>query len=298
MKKYLVFKQQLEELKEIQETIKIVEKAAASYIRILQKQVEILHDYKDSLEMVLGRMMQFKKKIGNHPLLRTRYQGKRVLLLITGDRGIVGRMYHDLVRKAVANKEYYQEIWVLGEKGKAYLQEEGLTAKELFSSCDGVPDTKHLEMMGKELINIFQREKWKSLDILYPYFVSLENQQPTLVQFLPFDFTKIVTDLKSNDSFHPQQPEGWPIFEPNARSVLDALMQQCINIFFTQVIFEAKLSEFSARTITAQGVLSRTAEVIKKTRLDFLKERKKSLTQKQLESFNTHQLTCSSNTRQ
>ncbi len=298
MKKYLFFKQQLEEFQEIKETIKVVEKAAASYIRVLQRQVEILHDYKNSLELILGRVIQFKKNRGDHPLLQTRHDGKRVLLLITGNKGIVGKMYHDLVRKAVANKDYYQEVWVLGEKGKTYLQEEGVQpSKQLFFSDGGVPDAKNLEAMGAELIDFFRREKWKSLDILYPYYVSLEDQQPTVVQFLPFDFAKMMTDLQNNNLFNLQPPEGFPLFEPDAKTVLDILIKQWVNIFFIQVVFEAKLSEFSARTLTAQDVLSRTDEVIKKVHLDFLKERKKSLTQKQLESFNAHKITCSRDIR-
>lgn len=297
MKKYLVFKQRKEEFQEIRETIKVVEKAAASYIQILEKRVNVLQNYKNSLEVALGRMTQLMRETKNHSLFQSRSQGKRILLLVTGNKGLVGKMYHNLVEKALVNRDYYQEIWTLGEKGKEYLHEEGIESRLLSYPGEEVPETAGLEAMGEELVRSFRQKKWKSIDILYPYYISLEDQQPTLVRFLPFTFSKVALDLKNNGLTSLPQAEGWPIFEPDALTILDILIKQYIKIFFIQVIFEAKLSEFSARTVTAQDIVSRTDDMIKKIHLDFLKERKKSLTQKQLESFNVHKTICARTTQ-
>jgi len=53
---------------------------------------------------------------------------------------------------------------------------------------------------------------------------------------------------------------------------------------------EAKLSETSARTITTEQAASKTKKSIQKLIIDYLKERRKIMTQKQIESFIVHQM--------
>ena len=51
MKKYLIYKKKISGFEDVGETVKIIEKTAASHIHILKKQVNVLSDYKKMWEL-------------------------------------------------------------------------------------------------------------------------------------------------------------------------------------------------------------------------------------------------------
>ena len=81
-----------------------------------------------------------------------------------------------------------------------------------------------------------------------------------------------------------------PIFEPSKANFFNRLLQKYIGIYFHKLMIETKLSELSARTIAAENASDKTNEFIKKLTFDFMKERRKYVTQKQLESFSVHKM--------
>jgi ATP synthase F1 gamma subunit len=265
MKKYLLYQKQIAGFKDLEETVKVVEKAAASQIHFLKKRVSTLSEYKSGIKLQLGRFLEFSGEV-DHPLLAARKAGERALLVIAGDRGIVGGLYHELVNQFLVEKSRYQKVFVLGRKAKEYLSEEKVSVEQFVYS---------------EFLARFQGGRFRSVDILYPQFVSLAEQRPARVRFLPF---------KMLDSASPfGRGEGWPIFEPSKEQIFDSLLQKYIGVFFREITLEAQLSEFSARTVTAEHAASKTKEIRQSLRLSFLKERRTAITQKQLESFVVHE---------
>ena len=83
---------------------------------------------------------------------------------------------------------------------------------------------------------------------------------------------------------------GLPIFEPSKKEVFKALTQKYIGMFFRKIVMETKLSELSARTVAMEHASAKTDELIKKISLNYLKERRRAITQKQLESFAVHKI--------
>ena len=61
-------------------------------------------------------------------------------------------------------------------------------------------------------------------------------------------------------------------------------------MFTYKVIAEAQLSELSARTVTAEHATVKTNHIIREMKLNYFKERKREMTQMQLESFLVHKL--------
>ncbi len=271
MRKYLDYKNKIEGFKDVEETIRVVEKAAASRIHFLKKRTEDLMDYKKEVEAILARISELKLD-ENHPLLKERYSGKKALIVVGGDRGIVGGLYHNLVGAFLQKKDSYDYVWVLGKKTKDYLSEEGVETEQFsFESAD------------TSFFRLYRENDIRNVDILYPKFISIIEQTPAFVKFLPFDFAPAFAKAAAANKDNPA--EGLPIFEQSKKDIFDALLTKYIEVFFRQIRIEAKLSEFSARTITAEHAIYKTDGIIKKLRLSFFKERKKEISQKQLESF-------------
>ena len=84
--------------------------------------------------------------------------------------------------------------------------------------------------------------------------------------------------------------EGLPIFGSSKKEIFNILLKKYIDVFFLEIFLEAKLSEFSSRTIEAEHASSKSKDIIKSLQLSFVKERRKSSTQGQLESFIAHKI--------
>jgi F-type H+-transporting ATPase subunit gamma len=243
-------------------------------------------DYKQEIETQLSRLLGFVGEI-NHFLLQKKRAGDRVLFIVAGDKGIVGALYHNLINRLLEEKSRYQKIWVLGERAKEYLNEEGIRAEQFFYETPDLPSAGQIKKISAEIFFRFQTKSFRSVDILYPKFVSLAEQEPVLVRFLPFDLER-KTQIFKPESQKEIESEGWPIFEPSKKRIFDSLLRRYIDVCFTEIVLEAKLSEFSARIVEAEHAASKTKDIIQALRVAFLKERRKTMTQRQLESFIAH----------
>lgn len=282
MKSYIAYKNQLEGFKDVSETVKTVEKIAASSVYFLKQEVFSLDAYASKLEKMLTQLSFFYKKKSN-PLLQRRSTGKKALIIFTSNKGLVGGLWHGVITTFLENAKKYQSVVVIGTKGENYLKEESVLITKSFTRFF---DTSQKEKEGTEQItdyifDEFKKATFSQVDILYPQFISLAKQTPNIIRFLPFEFT---LEKKKSSS------EGLPIFEPSKQKIFDKLLQKYIEIYFHKVVMETKLSELSARTVAMEHASTKTDQFIKKLALDYTKMRHKIMTQRQLESFTNHKI--------
>jgi len=285
MKKYLFYKTEIQGMEEVAETVRVIEKSAGSHIHFLKKKVAALSEYKKKVTVMLSRLFHFYWN-SNQLLLKERQKGENVLLVFTGEKGIVGGLYHEIVNKVINRAGSYEKIWVVGSKGKDYLKEEHIQIDESFPniSFEILPNDSQIQEMSNVLLRCFHRSMLKRIDILYPSFVSLVEQKSSIIQFLPFNFEQ------SKLSEPQENYDGIPLFEPSKKIVFDTLLQKYIAVSFAEVILEAKLSECAARMVTAESAVKETQRLIDSLTCDFFKTKHLTMSQKQVESFAAHQI--------
>jgi F-type H+-transporting ATPase subunit gamma len=288
MKTYLKFKEDISGYNDVLETVKTVEKIAASSIHNLKLKVQTLQMFKDSLETTLHRISMFEVK-NTHPLLASAENGNKALVVIGGNKGLVGGLHHNLANACVEYVGDYEYLIVIGEKIASFVAEEGLKMEKVFPHTGDLPSPGDIATWTSYLFGFFKEKNLEGIDIIYPSFVSLGEQTPKTVAFLPFRFRKH-TSGEEPEMTAMDEPYGIPIFEPAKQETFDWLLEQYIGVYFYEIVLEAKLSELSARTVSMEHATEKTKEFIKKIRLGYLKERRKTVTQKQLESFIVHKI--------
>lgn len=288
MKTYIDYKNQLQGFKDVSETVKAVEKVTASSIHLLKQRVANLSVYVAEMEKTLTRLSLFYQK-KTHPLLREGARGKRAIVVVTGEKGLLGGLWHEIVNAFFEKARLYKFVAVIGAKGESYLKEEGASIAKSFAGLTETPQEKDVERIAGYFFNEFKKGGISRVDILYPRFISLTEQRPLLLPFLPFRFTPR-TDHENNSEESSPEALGLPIFEPAKDKFFDQLLQKYIGVFFYRTIAEAKLSELSARTISMEHASAKTKDVLKKLRLNYLKNRRRCMTEKQLESFAVHRV--------
>jgi F-type H+-transporting ATPase subunit gamma len=279
MRSYYEYKNQIEGFVDVARTVKTSEKIAASSIHLLRESLENLNLYLEAVEDIFMRLF-LSYPGGGNTLLERKTAGKKILLVITGDRGLVGNLWHSVVNLAVEKSKEGYLITAVGAKGGNYLSEEKVKSENL--------KIEQAKEIIDGIIGEFAKGKLKKVDILYSSFISLTEQKPILVNFLPFnsDFTA----LNGKEEKDSGKELGLPIFEPNKRLIFDSILREYINATYRKILLEAKLSELSARTVVMEHAAVKTEDMIKELKLEYFKERRRNITQKQLESFTVHNL--------
>ncbi|HEC32693.1 MAG TPA: hypothetical protein ENI63_00345 [Candidatus Kaiserbacteria bacterium] len=308
MKSYVIYKNQIQGIKDVSETVKTVEKIAASSVHFLKKEVSNLNAYSAELNKVLNKLSVFYQK-KNHSLLQRKGTGKKALIILTGDKGLVGGLWHEIISVFLKNIKQYQSVIVMGTKGKNYLKEENIQIIKSFTDISDIPQQENIKHITDYIFNEFKDGVFSQVDILYPKFISLAQQTPTIVPFLPFEFKDSNVDyqngknmMENKEGTHKESSvgfkstkgvgtgDGLPIFEPSKQKIFDNLLQKYIGIFFNEIVMETKLSELSERTVTMEYAVTKTKEFIKRLTLNYTKQRRRIITQRQLESFTAHKM--------
>jgi len=279
MKSYLKFKEEISGFNDVLETIKTVEKIAASRIHILKVKQKTLNLYVLHTRLILERLSNFLDPT-SHILFKKRNKGIKGILIITGDRGLVGGLYHSLINEYLQQKNQYQKVFVVGKKGKMYLKEENVKIDKFFPAFSSFPEKEEIKKLCNFLFSQFQKEEFERIDILYPKFISLVQQEPKILTFLPFSSKSSCAGAKI----------GMPIFEPSKNRIFDWLFRNFVQLAFYDIALEAKLSELSARTAISENAKVKIDQIVRDITLKYFKRRRKVITQKQLESFIPHKL--------
>ncbi len=282
MKKYLKYKQDIQGFGDVAATVKTAQKIAASYIHLLKERVEKARLYLGSLEAVLARLNLFYSPRQNL-FLRPGAGAARLALIISSDQGLTGGLYHNLINYFLRQKQKYDLLLPLGRQARQYLAEEGVKTMAENFFLSPLPTAVEVEKLANFIFSLFRAQKLKSVDILYAQNVSLASQVPRLVRFLPFSFADNFSSRPA-----PPAPLGLPIFEPSKREVFNFLFNKYLKVVFSHYLFEARLAEFAARTVAMEHASSQVDQFIARLKLAYFKQRRKFLTEKQLESFVPH----------
>ncbi len=278
MKTFSSYHHQIQGFEDVSATVKVVEKIAASSVHVLKQDVLALNTYVRNLEQTLAELALFYPK-ATHPFVQAKPEGKRALILFTGDKGLVGGLWHKMINLYLEKKETYQAVFLVGEKGKRYLAEERIEIASPFSVNDRDTEDQKIDRLMQNVFEAFRQGTWSHIDIAYPKFISLVEQEPTILPFLPFSFRPNKTK---------ETAIGIPIFEPSRSHLFETLIQKYIDVFFRGLVMEAALSEDAARMIAMEHASQKTDEFVDKFKFAFRKDRRRSITQKQLERFSAH----------
>lgn len=287
MKTYLTYKNQLEGLDDVYSTVKTVEKVAASSIHLLKTEVQILQLNIAALGDILVRLSCFYE-VNRHSFLETRSGSKKMLVVLTGEKGLVGGLWHSLVSAVLDKIASYQTLVVIGSKGARFLAEEDIKITQSFTISAGVLRQENVEKISSFVIDAFIKRLITQVDIIYPQFVSLVKQKPSLTGYLPFDFAlEIGRDFPDKDL---DKELGLPIFEPSKSDIFDSLLKKYIDMSFYKLMLETRLSELAARAVAMEYAAVKTQDLKERLKLVYFKGRRRFMTQKQLESFTVHKI--------
>jgi F-type H+-transporting ATPase subunit gamma len=210
------------------------------------------------------------------PLLARRPVKRVLLVLVTSDRGLVGAMNTNLLRATLRFVQTKPAVsWLgVGRKGIAAIRRIRAESVAEFSNLGDRPSSTDTSVISRVLRDEFTGGNVDEVHLAFTRFVNTLRQVPTIRRILP-----LVPEEEDIDDIPPLQY----IFEPDPRTVLNAILPRLIDVTVYQAVLESIASEQSARMVAMRSATDNAGELIDELQLASNKARQSKITKEMLE---------------
>ncbi|MDO4909181.1 MAG: F0F1 ATP synthase subunit gamma [Corynebacterium sp.] len=265
-------------IKSVNSTMKITkaqEMIATSRITRAQAKVTASLPYAKEIHDVIERLASATTL--NHPMLRERENGNRAaILVVSSDRGMAGGYNYNVFKKTaelrsmLEEKGYEVVLYVAGQKGISYYSFRGEKLAGQWSGFSQEPGYEQTHQMRRHLIEAFAAgsagtakyrpgvnaeegsdvQGFDQLHVVYTEFESMLTQTARAHQLLPIEPIIKLDEMELGDGILAESTD--PVtaqvdFEPDAETLLAALLPQYVSRGLYAMFLEAAASESASR---------------------------------------------------
>jgi F-type H+-transporting ATPase subunit gamma len=220
----------------------------------------------------------------SHPLTEARAGKKAAVLLISTDKGLCGALNSNLMREAAKFDKDATQFVCAGRKGSQFIArtKRRLAAEFTYKDSPLFAEARAISRFAQDL---FIKGEVDRVDVLFTNFVSTLNQKPEVLPLLPIGELKGVQAgvHEHETSLALEKSSLEYLFEPDADSVLGALLPHYLNFQVYQILLEAKASEHSSRMVAMKNATDNAKQLIKDLTLEYNKLRQANITKELLE---------------
>jgi F-type H+-transporting ATPase subunit gamma len=253
---------------------KAMELVAAAKMRRAQERVTAARPYADEITSVMAELMRRAPEY-KHPYLDVREVRKRVVILVTADRGLAGALNSNNTRMALREMNSARvpvSVVTIGRRGRDLMRR---LRKDLIADQSMIGDRPTLgEVLPAIRVAMEQYENGEAdqVDVVFARFISSGRQEATLRRVLP---------VEPPESAEPVAADF--IYEPEPRAVLDALLPRYVEARIYQAVLENLASEQAARMAAMRNASDNATDLIGDLTLTANKLRQATITTELME---------------
>ena len=273
-------RRRIKSVKNTAQITKAMQMVAASKMRKAQLAALAGRPYATLMNKVLAEVSASNGDF-HDPLMEKREVQKRAVILVSTDKGLCGALNGNLMREAAKLDANTTVFITAGRKGSQFIArtKRRLAAEFTYKDAPLFAEARAISKFAREM---FIKGEADQVDILFTNFISILNQKPELIPFLPVGEIKGVgTAVHDEEKLVKGALEF--IFEPGAHEVLGALLPHYLNYRVYQVLLEAKASEQSSRMVAMKNATDNAKQIIKDLTLEYNKLRQANITKELLE---------------
>jgi F-type H+-transporting ATPase subunit gamma len=262
-------------VRNIKQITRAMQFVAASKLKRAQDSTLAARPYSERIDEVLADLATVLGQ-EDHPLFAEREGGKRLVVLITTDRGLAGPLNTNTIRfasRVITEHQGDLAVVTVGRKGRDAMRRARVPLEAHFAGFGDRPTFADVLPLARLVSDDFVAGTYARVDVVFTRFVSTLTQRPELDQLLPI--------VPSEDT------EGIPgnqfIFEPDPRSVLETLLPRYVATRLYQAVLEAKASEESSRMVAMKNATENAEVLIDDLTLAYNKVRQANITREMIE---------------
>ena len=268
-----------DKIKSVQSTAKItkaMEMVAASKMRKAQDRMLAARPYAEKIRSVVAHISKANLEY-KHPFTIERDVKRVGYIVISSDRGLCGGLNINIFRRVMSDLVEWDgkgaeiDIACIGSKGLGYFRRQGANIVSEASNLGDAPSLKDLVGAVKVMLKAYEDGKIDRLYVIGNKFVNTMTQQPTVQQLLP---------IEADEAAAAEVPALFDyIYEPEAKPVLDVVLERYVESQIYQNVVENVACEQSARMIAMKSATDNAGDLIKELQLVFNKARQAAITQ-------------------
>lgn len=222
----------------------------------------------------------------DHPFLRRAETPKRsAVLVITGDRGLAGayssnviRLGEEVVEHLRTNAGQEVSLYITGKKGVAYHEFRDHEITQSWTGFSERPSNEDAKEIAKVLLEAFLKPTSEGgvdeIHVVTTRFQSMISQKTHALRLLPLE---VVDD--DSDDFPDESDNHFYKFEPDAKTVLDALLPMFVTDRIHTALLDAAASELAARQQAMKSATDNAQSLIEQLTREANQARQAEITQ-------------------
>ncbi len=278
-------KRRIASVKSTQQITRAMKLVAAAKLRRAQARITEARPYCRTLdEMVADLALRSPRDL--HPLLREAApQGgdgtiRKLLVVITGDRGLCGAFNSNIIRRSVDllradqdNPQVSLLLLVVGRKARDFFRRRGQVAirSEYVNFFDKLAFS-HAAKIGQDVATAYVAEEVDRVQLVYNEFRSAASQRVVVETLLPIE-----------PAAGSEEPGVGYLFEPSPAAILESLLPRHVEIQVYCALMESLAAEYGARMTAMDNATKNASEMIDLLTIQFNKARQERITKELLE---------------
>ena len=268
-------RRRIQSSKNIKQITRAMQFVAASKLKRAQDATLQARPYSSKLDELLADLATVLSG-EDHPLLVRREGGKRLIVLITTDRGLAGALNTNTIRFAaqqITGTPGDLTVVTVGRKGRDAMRRARVPLEAHFEGFGERPSFADVLPLARLITDDYLAGTYDRVDIVYSAFVSTLTQRPSMDELLPITPSEDTEGIPGNQF----------IFEPSPAAVLQQLLPRYVATRLFQAVLEAKASEESSRMVAMKNATENAEDLIDDLTLAYNKVRQSNITREMIE---------------
>ncbi len=279
-------KKRIKSVKSTQKITKAMKMVAAAKLRKAQENAEKGRPYSKKMQNIILNLTKSISDPENAPKLLVGTGKDQVYLcvVLTSDRGLCGGFNSNICKLAKTNfKNLLSEgkeikIITVGSKGLDQIKREygKYVIKKLSFKNKKQISFNEAEIVGKEIIELFNKNEFDKCIIFYNNFKNVITQIPQAQQIIPAE------KIESNDKDKTEEKLSYE-FEPDEDEILEDLLPKNISTQVFKALLENAASEQGSRMTAMDNATRNAGDLVDKLTINYNRSRQASITKELIE---------------
>lgn len=273
-------KQRIGSVKNTKQITKAMQLVAASKLRRAQEAAAGPRAYAEMARAILARLRRIAGSGGEFHLFADRPVKSRLLIVVTGDRGLAGAYNANVIRRMISEltadreKGIRTSIIAIGRQAaNATARIGGLEVQAVYQGLPDKPDADALRPILTTAVGLFADKIVDAVDIINTKYISTVVQEVVVKRLLPAGL-----DVQTDEN-EPANEGPTPTVEPSTDVLLRSVTLRLLDAQIYQALLEAAASEQSMRMLAMKNATDNATDIIDDLTLAYNNARQAAITQ-------------------
>ncbi len=308
-------RRKIKSVKSTQQITKAMKMVAAARLRKAQARILSARPFAQKMEEFMTDLLVRIEGEETHPLFVRRQGARRVLLLVTADKGLCGAFNTNLIREATKYLTKYGapnvDLYVVGRKGRDFFRRMGCHISKEYLNMFNALNFAHAELITQDLLkayvpspNLSHPSAGRGAAAEPPRPPQVGEREPdatrrgegegkniVAVDMLYNEFKSVIQQRLMVKTLLPLTPidevevQEFPdfIYEPDKKVLFEAIISRYLKSQVFRVLLESGAAELGARMAAMDNATRNAKELMESLTLSMNRTRQSSITKEILE---------------